>query len=235
MYLKKFSQACENNKQPIAVCLEAYLRPLVQQGPLAEQDFSMLDSSQINKCLSPSVLEIGSGTGQHGCYFCKKFPEISWQPTDIAENLPGIEAWVKEAELENLKDPIRFDVDHPKGDEFYDKFIMRALSLYSHIYTANTLHIMSWESVMNFFQWIPKLLQTQGLLFIYGPFKFKGSFTTASNERFDGFLKQKAPHQGIRDFEAIEILAAKFGLVLHAKHDLPANNHLLVWMKQQAA
>ncbi len=110
-----------------------------------------------------------------------------------------------------------------------------AESPYDYLFTANTLHIMSWQSVENLFCWLPKILKPGGLLFTYGPFKFEGCFTSESNKSFDVYLKKNNPEQGIRDIEALEKLACKMDIGLLNRHDLPANNHLLVWRFNPAA
>jgi cyclopropane fatty-acyl-phospholipid synthase-like methyltransferase len=83
---KPFSQACENNKDPILqVISSVFSRPAV-------------------------VWEIGSGTGQHACHFARHLPHIAWQPTDRQENIPGICLWREEVQLANLKAPLTLDV-----------------------------------------------------------------------------------------------------------------------------
>ncbi len=83
---KPFSQACENNKEPIL------------------QVISTVFSKPI------TVWEIGSGTGQHACHFAKHLPHIAWQPTDRSGNIPGINLWRAEAHAPNLKPPLTLDV-----------------------------------------------------------------------------------------------------------------------------
>ena len=89
MSSKPFSQACENNKQPILNILK--------------QVFSQ----------SLTVWEIGSGTGQHACHFAAALPQLSWQPTDRAVNLDGIHSWLAEADLNNILPPLALDVTDP--------------------------------------------------------------------------------------------------------------------------
>ncbi len=69
---------------------------------------------------------------------------------------------------------------------------------------------------------------------IYGPFKYAGAYTSASNADFDGFLRSRDPLSGIRDFEAVDALARQIGLVLLQDHAMPANNQCLVWQRQSA-
>lgn len=194
---KPFSQACENNKQPILDVLTQYIT-------------------------EPGMLvEVGSGTGQHAIHMAQHLPHVLWQPTDMAENLPGIEAWRAESQLPNVAPALSFDV--------WDSALPVVPAHY--LYSANTLHIMSWETVQRFFSLIPQLLERDGYAFFYGPFNYNGEFTSPSNAQFDQWLKQRAQHQGIRDFEAISDLAAEAGLSLVQDHPMPANNRTLVWRR----
>lgn len=192
---KPFSAACERNREPIlAVLREAFAR-------------------------SRRVLEIGSGTGQHAVHFAAAMPWLQWQCSDRAENLPGIRAWLGEAMLPNLPQPLELDVAAgPWPVEKYDA-----------IFSANTLHIMSWAEVEQLFAGIAGVLAAPGVVAVYGPFNIDGRFTSASNEAFDRSLKLAAPHRGIRDREAVAALAARHGLRLRAEHEMPANNRLLVF------
>ncbi len=166
------------------------------------------------------VLEIGSGTGQHAEYFAAELPHLTWQASDRDENLPGIGLRLKEAALENTPAPLTFDVknDWPAGG-------------YDALFTANTLHIMSWAEVECLFRGICTLLKDDATVVVYGPFKYKGEFTSASNATFDASLKSGAPHMGIRDFEAVNVLAQKAGLNLVGDISMPANNRCLIWRR----
>jgi hypothetical protein len=90
---------------------------------------------------------------------------------------------------------------------------------------------MAWQEVQGMFAGIGRILRPGGVLCIYGPFNYGGKFTSASNAQFDASLKAQAPHMGIRDFEAMDRLAAEQGLRLQADHAMPANNRLVVWRK----
>jgi len=165
------------------------------------------------------VVEVGSGTGQHAVHFARHLPQLEWQPTDCAGYLSGLAARVAAEGPSNLAVPVAFDVlQEPwpavRGDA---------------IFSANTLHIMSWRAVEALFAGLPRVLERGGVLAIYGPFKYDGRFTTGSNAAFDAALRQRDPQSGIRDFEAVNVLAEATGLSLSADHAMPANNQLLIW------
>jgi hypothetical protein len=99
------------------------------------------------------------------------------------------------------------------------------------IFSANTLHIMSWSSVCDFFSGVGDKLGRPGVLCIYGPFRYNGRYTSESNARFDQFLRARDSESGIRDAEAVDELARQQGLALSADHNMPANNQLRVWKR----
>ena len=164
------------------------------------------------------VLEIGSGTGQHAVHFAAGLPHLLWQTSDRAENHPGIRAWLDEAALPNAPAPLLLDV----GGEWPKK-------RYDAVFSANTLHIMSWDEVETLFARLPDVLSADAKLVIYGPFNYGGKFTSDSNEKFQATLKTWGAHMGIRDFEAVDALARGIGLMLLEDRAMPANNRCLVW------
>ncbi|MEH6442825.1 MAG: DUF938 domain-containing protein [Oceanospirillaceae bacterium] len=169
---------------------------------------------------SQNVLEIGSGSGQHALHFCSQLPKLQWQCADRDMWLNALAINIQNAELENIKAPIELDVNGSWPNAQYDL-----------IYTANSLHIMSWQSVQNLFANLANCLHNGGYFCCYGPFKYAGEFTSSSNENFEQWLKNRNNESGIRDFEAIEILANAQQLHLVTDISMPANNQLLIWKK----
>ena len=162
------------------------------------------------------MLEIGSGTGQHAAYFAPELPQLTWQASDVAENLPGIRAWGVDAiELDVDKEWPRVEVDA--------------------VFSANTAHIMSWAQVERLFGGVARLLPAGGLFALYGPFHYGGRPTSDSNARFDAMLRARDPAGGVREFEHICTLAQRCGLVLMEDNAMPANNRLLVFRKDAGA
>lgn len=166
------------------------------------------------------VLEIGSGTGQHAMYFGAAMPHLIWQTSDVIDHHAAIQAWIDdEKAVTNVRSPLALDVSGTWPDD----------RQYDAVFTANTLHIMSWESVQRLFSALPRVLQADALLVAYGPFNYHGEFTSPSNRDFQAWLKQRDARSGIRDFEAVTALAASAGLQLIEDYDMPANNRCLVW------
>ena len=168
------------------------------------------------------VLEIGSGTGQHAVHFARHLPWLEWQPTDRSEYLGSLAARVRLEGPANLRQPLELDVlaERPWPTKEADA-----------VFSANTLHIMSWDAVEAAFRGIGALLRPGGVLAVYGPFRYGGEFTSASNAGFDASLRARDPDSGIRDAEAVDDLARRNGLVLSEDHAMPANNQLRVWRR----
>lgn len=166
-----------------------------------------------------AVLEIGSGTGQHAVHFATHLPYLTWQPSEMRSQLaPLIERLRREAPP-NVRAAIALDVhDDPWPAADLDA-----------VFSANTLHIMAWSAVREFFRGSAALLRPGGVLCVYGPMRYRGEYTSASNAQFDQWLKERDPRSGIRDFEALDALAGAHGLQLRADHTMPANNQTVVW------
>ena len=154
-------------------------------------------------------------------FFASQLPHLQWLTSEVAELHSGIHAWLDQARLPNVSQPLELDVNQPNWPvEGVDA-----------IFSANTVHIMDWSSVQNMFAGIGRVLQTQGVFCLYGPFNYQGGYTSDSNARFDMWLKQRDPRSGIRDFEALNALAQQYGMTLRTDHAMPANNRTLVWEK----
>ena len=192
-----FSEACERNKGPILEVLKS--------------EFAS----------SHSVLEIGSGTGQHAVHFAAALGHLSWQPTELPAELGPLAERIRLEGTANLRAPIALDVrEHPWPVPGVDA-----------LFSANTLHIMAWSAVREFFRGVGAVLAPAGVLCVYGPFRYEGRYTSDSNAEFDHWLRARDPVSGIRDFEALDELARAVNLVLAADHAMPANNRTLVWRR----
>ena len=167
-----------------------------------------------------NVLEIGSGTGQHAIFFAAALRHLNWQTSEQRENLPGIRAWLNETALPNTPAPLELNVMGTWPTQRYDA-----------IFSANTLHIMSWAEVERVFARLPEVMTGDARLAVYGPFNYGGRFTSESNAAFDASLKKRGSHQGIRDFEAVDALAVTAGLTLIEDRAMPSNNRCLVWKR----
>jgi SAM-dependent methyltransferase len=92
---------------------------------------------------------------------------------------------------------------------------------------------MGTREVECLFEGVGRVLDPGGVFCLYGPFNYAGDFTSASNARFDEWLKERDPASGIKDFEWLLALADTAGLSLKKDYEMPANNRTLVWSKHQ--
>lgn len=166
------------------------------------------------------VLEIGSGTGQHAVYFAAAMPWLQWQCSDRVENLPGIRLWLDEAALPNTPPPLELDVGGAWPTNPHDA-----------VFSANTLHIMSWDEVEQLFARLGAVTTPDAKLAVYGPFNYAGRYTSDSNAAFDDWLQARGAHMRIRDAEAVDALAEIAGFDLIDDIAMPANNRLRVWQR----
>jgi hypothetical protein len=167
------------------------------------------------------VLEVGSGTGQHAVAFAAALPHLEWQPSDVPAHLPGIRAWRAARPSPNLADPIALDVNVDPWPA----------SAYDAAFSANTSHIMSWTEVERMFARLDAALESRATFCLYGPFNDGGRFTAPSNAGFDAALRARDPRMGLRDFQAVDALAGRYGFALRADHAMPAHNRLLEWVR----
>ncbi len=192
-----FSSAAERNQQPI------------------------LDQLQTLFPKQGTVLEIGSGTGQHAVFFTRNLPGLLWQPSDRLENLAGLEARFSAEGNQRILPLLQLDVlrDTWPGCS------------YQGVYSANTAHIMSWDAVVAMFTGVAAQLVPGARFCLYGPFNIDNCFTSQSNAQFDAGLRLKDSEMGIRDMAAIESLANLHQLQFERKIAMPANNFILAFTR----
>jgi cyclopropane fatty-acyl-phospholipid synthase-like methyltransferase len=192
---KPFAESCVQNRDPILAVLAPRLPA------------------------SGSLLEIGSGTGQHAVYFAPRFPQLTWQTSDVRANHAGINAWIDEAGLDNVRRPLTLDV--LRDDWPADRF--------DAVFSANTAHIMSSDAVQAMFEGVGRVLAADARFFLYGPFNYDGRYTAPSNARFDEWLRSRDPSMGVRDVAWLRRLGQQAGLELVEDVAMPADNRVLVW------
>lgn len=168
------------------------------------------------------VLEIGSGTGQHSVFFAEKMSNITWQTSDLKVNHPSIVEWIEDSQLTNVLKPLELDINTFEGAE----------NTFNALFTANTFHIMSLAEVAKVFPLANKIVKKAGVFCIYGPFNYKGEYTSESNKEFDlNFLRQKFPNGGIKNIEDILKFAEQNNFILVEDFAMPSNNRLLYFKK----
>ena len=193
--MQGYSQAAENNKAPIAHIMSRHLPP------------------------NASILEIGSGAGQHALHMSNTFPGITWLPSEREVVVPILRANLAHYGPNNIQPPLVLDLtDFTWSGDPVDA-----------VYAANVMHIVSESLGERLVQVAADALRSSGLLMLYGPYKYNGQFTTESNAAFDQWLKDRDPASGVRDFEAVTATAQCSGLTLTQDYAMPANNQMLIF------
>ncbi len=171
---KPFSQACENNKEPILQVLK--------------KAFANVHN----------VLEVGSGTGQHAVHFAPNLAHLQWHCSDVEDYHEGINQWIDEFPSKNLHRPFTLKLAR---DEWVS-VSPNTLQLFDGIYTANTAHIMLEHEIKSLMQLVSQYLPNNGVFCQYGPFIVDGKFTSESNQEFHEKLIAKG-RGGYRDIDQL--------------------------------
>ncbi|MCW5690079.1 MAG: DUF938 domain-containing protein [Pseudolabrys sp.] len=178
---------------------------------------------------SGSVLEIGSGTGQHIVTYAARCPHLTFWPSDIVESHRiSIEAYRRAAALPNLRAPQSIDLMQPDWDWQHSKDD-DALGA---ILCFNVIHIAPWAVAQNLLRGAGRHLTSGGHLLMYGPYKRGGAHTAPSNETFDTSLRGRNPDWGVRNLEDVADIAAQNGLALIKTVEMPANNLALAFERR---
>jgi len=176
------------------------------------------------------VLEIASGSGEHGVIFQELFPNICWQTSDpdpICRR--SIRAWIKYRSLSNkMPDPIDLDVENRPWS-----LKTELSSALEAIVCINMLHISPWKCTQALLEEAGNLLTKDQLLMIYGPFKIEGKHTSESNVRFNEYLKAQNSKWGVRDLNEVNKIANKNKLENIQVIEMPANNLSIIFKKKE--
>ena len=200
--LRKFSPSTARNRGPI---LEVLQRILPAQA---------------------TVLEIASGSGEHGVFFCESMTGWRWQPTDRDQDaLESVAAWRSHAKLEDsMAPPITLDV----AEEGWPKQIPEPMDA---IFAANMIHISPWESTVGLVNGAAQLLAPGAPLVLYGPYRINGAHTAPSNVTFEEWLQAQDSRWGVRDLNEVTDVALSRGFDEPQVHPMPANNLTVVFRR----
>lgn len=177
------------------------------------------------------LLELSSGTGQHVIKFAEKFPSVTFQPSEVdARSLHSIVAHIDHYRLPNVRVPLYIDVTKPVNHwALPADYGPLAVDVMLNI---NMIHISSQAAVEGLFKAANILLKRgTGLLITYGPYSIDGVISPQSNVDFDAGLRRQNPEWGLRDVQELSSFANRSGLRLVARHDMPANNHMLIFCR----
>jgi len=174
------------------------------------------------------ILEIGSGSGEHGVVFQKRFPEIIWQTSD--PNLlhrKSIFSWIEyEGLSKKMPKPLELDVENIPWN-----IPLKLANSLQGIVSINLIHIAKWTCTIALFKEAGKLLNCGQFLILYGPFKIGNKHTSQSNYIFDNSLKMQNEFWGIRNLEEVTDEAKKNGFFQEDIIMMPANNFSIIYRK----
>ena len=173
-------------------------------------------------------MEIGSGSGEHGVFFQKRFPKMIWQTSDPELlHRKSISSWINHEDLNNkMPQPIVIDVEKIPWI-----IPLKILNSLQGIVCINVIHVAKWTSTIELFKESAKLLNKGQFLILYGPFKIGNKHTTQSNYFFDNLLKMKNDLWGIRNLENVSDEGKKNGFLKEDAIIMPANNFLIIYRK----
>jgi SAM-dependent methyltransferase len=197
--LRRHAPATERNREPIAQVLAGVLPA------------------------SGMVLEIASGTGEHALHFARRFPALTWQPSDPSPDaLRSIAAWSEAEPLANLAAPLELDAASspwPVGKA-------------DAIVCINMIHISPWEATTGLMRGAATVLAPGAPLVLYGPYRRGDLPLEPSNAAFDESLKARDLRWGLRDVDAVVAEADAQDLGFDRLIEMPANNLMLLFTKR---
>lgn len=199
------SPAAARNRDPILAVLREHLPPQAR------------------------VLELASGSGEHGVHVARAMPGWQWQPSDTnPAALASINAWQDKGLsgdlATNLLAPVALDVTSRWPAEWQ-------AAAFDAIVAINLIHISPWQVTQTLMRRANEYLSDNGVLFLYGPYRRGGQHTAPSNQAFDADLKARESSWGLRDLERVEAEATANGLVLERVVEMPANNLSVIFRR----
>jgi Protein of unknown function (DUF938) len=197
--LRRYAPATERNREPILAVLQQVLPP------------------------TGTILEISSGTGEHGIFMAPQLAPRDWLPSDPnPEARASIAAWQRFMPCDNIYPPIDLDASS-------SEWLVASTKPITAIVNINMIHIAPRSAYLGLFSGAKRILPIDGILYLYGPFKQGGVHTAPSNAAFDESLKSQNPEWGVRDLAEITAVAQSHNLELQKVYPMPANNLSVVF------
>jgi Protein of unknown function (DUF938) len=197
--LRRYAPATERNREPILAILQQVLPP------------------------TGTILEISSGTGEHGVFMTPQLASRHWLPSDPDPDArASIQAWQQFVPCDRMYPPIDLDASS-------DRWVVEPQSPITAIVNINMIHIAPKSAYLGLFAGARRILTIGGILYLYGPFKQGGVHTAPSNATFDQSLRSRNSEWGVRDLEEIITVAASHQLELQQVYPMPANNLSVVF------
>ena len=133
------------------------------------------------------ILEIASGTGEHGAHITSAAPNLIWTYSDIdPDGRASQAAWAGHQGHDRLLGPHVLDTTAPHWGEAEDA------APYDGMFCANMIHIAPFEAAIGLLAGAGRLLGSGGRLFLYGPYS-RDTEIAPSNAQFSTDLKRRNP------------------------------------------
>tara|TARA_Y100001968_G_C19143506_1_gene612594 strand:- start:121 stop:753 length:633 start_codon:yes stop_codon:yes gene_type:complete len=175
------------------------------------------------------LLEIASGSGEHGVFFQKSFPSIIWQSSDPKlVHRKSIISWIFQQGLSSIM-PGPLDIDVERRPWLITNELR---ALIKGIVCINMIHITPLSCTKALFEESNNILDRNHFLFLYGPFFMKDKQTSESNLMFDQSLKFNNILWGIRELEKVNEIAFENGFKQDNIIQMPANNLSVIYRKK---
>ncbi len=197
--LRRYAPATDRNREPILAILQQVLPP------------------------TGTILEISSGTGDHGVFMAPQLAPRYWLPSDPDPDArASIAAWQQFTPCDRLYPPIDLDASS-------QQWLIESKEPITSIVNINMIHIAPRSAYLGLFAGASRILPVDGILYLYGPFKQGGVHTAPSNAAFDESLRSQNPEWGVRDLEEITAVAHSHNIELQEVYPMPANNLSVVF------
>ena len=198
-YLRRYAPATDRNRESILAILQQVLPS------------------------TGTILEISSGTGEHGVFMAPRLAPRYWLPSDPSPDArASIAAWQKFEPCDRMYPPIDLDASS-------EQWLVSSRQPITAIVNINMIHIAPKAAYLGLFAGASRILPVGGSLYLYGPFKQAGVHTAPSNDAFDRSLRSQNPEWGVRDLEEITAVAQRHNLELQQVYPMPANNLSVVF------
>jgi len=167
-----------------------------------------------------ALLEIASGSGEHGVHVCGLRPDVTWQPSDPDDvSRASQDDWAKDR-------PGQILASLPLNTMNMNWW--NGLSGFDGIFCANMIHIAPWAAACGLAEGANHVLKRDGRVFLYGPF-LEGKETAPSNLKFNETLLKRNPEWGVRKLSAVKHIFSEQGFNLSARLVMPKENRLLIF------
>jgi cyclopropane fatty-acyl-phospholipid synthase-like methyltransferase len=167
------------------------------------------------------VLEVASGSGQHAVYWAQRFPNWTFQPSDLEpEHLVSIDSYREFHQVDNVLPAVSLDVAAEQWP---------LAKSYDVVLAVNLIHISPWECTVNLFEQSPSYLAKDGRVVLYGAYRRQGEHTSESNRLFHRSLQESDPSWGVRCLDEVAEVARVRKFQLEKVVEMPANNLTVVF------